>query len=38
MFGSEMQGLFVEIDFQLTFSFLVVKVEGCRHRFSSAEL
>ena len=35
---AEGQGLVIEVDFQLTFSFLVVKVEGCRHRFCSAEL
>ena len=23
----------VEVDFHLTFSFLIVKMEGCRHRF-----
>ena len=36
--GAEGEGFVVEDDFQLAFSFLVVKVEGCRHRFCSAEL
>ena len=36
--GAEGQGFVVEVDFHLTFSILVVKVEGCRHRFCSAEL
>jgi len=38
--GSEQKGkgFVVEADFQLTFSFLVVRVEGCRHRFCNAEL
>jgi len=36
--GAEGQGFVVEVDFQLTFSFLLVKVEDCRHRFCSAEL
>jgi len=36
--GAEGQGFVVEIDFQLTFSFLVAEVEKCRHRFCSAEL
>ena len=35
---AEGQGLVVVFDFQLTFSFLVAKVEGCRHRFCGAEL
>jgi len=35
--GSEQkgQGFVVEVDFHLTCSFLVVKVEGCRHRRAS---
>jgi len=37
-FGAEVQGFVVKVGFQLTFSFLVVKVESCRHRFCSAEL
>jgi len=36
--GAEGQGFVVVFDFKLTFSFLVVKMEGCRHRFCSAEL
>jgi len=36
--GVEGQGFVVEVDFQLTFSFLVVKMEECRHRFCSTEL
>ena len=35
---AEGQGFVVVFDFKLTFSFLVVKMEGCRHRFCSAEL
>jgi len=35
---TEGQGFVVEVDFQLTFSCLVVKVEGYRHRFCSTEL
>jgi len=35
---AEGQGFVVEVDFQLTFSFLVVRVEGCRHRFCNTEL
>ena len=35
--GAEGQGFFVAVDFKITFSFLVVKVEGCRHHFCSAE-
>ena len=31
--GAKEQGFVVEADFQLTFSFLVVEMEGCRHRF-----
>jgi len=34
----EGQGVVNEVDFELTFSFLVVKVAGCRHHFCSAEL
>jgi len=37
-FGAEGQGFVVEVDFQLMFSFLVFKMEECRHRFCSAEL
>jgi len=36
--GEEGQGFVVEVDFQLTFSFLVVEMEGCRHLFWIAEL
>jgi len=36
--GAEGQGFVVEVDFQLTFSFLVVEMEDCRHRFRGAEL
>ena len=36
--GAEGQDFVVVVDFWLTFSFLVVKVKGCRHHFSSAEL
>jgi len=36
--GAEGQGFVVVVDFQLTFSFLVVKVEDYRHRFRGAEL
>ena len=36
--GAKGQGFVVEVDFKLTFSFLVVKMEGCRHRFCGAEL
>jgi len=38
VFGAKEQGFFVEDDFQLTFSFFVVEMEDCRHRFCSAEL
>ena len=31
--GAEGQGFVVVSDFKLTFSFLVVEVEGCRHLF-----
>ena len=37
-FGAEGQGFVVEADFQLTFGFLVVEMENCRHRFRGAEL
>jgi len=36
--GTEGQGFVVEVDFQLTFGFLVVEIEDCRHRFRDAEL
>jgi len=36
--GAKGQGFVIEVDFHLTFSFLVVNVEGCRHHFCSAEL
>jgi len=36
--GAEGQGFVIEVDFHLTFSFLVLDVEGCQHRFCSAEL
>jgi len=36
--GAEGQGFVVEVDFQLTFGFLVVEMEDCRHRFRGAEL
>ena len=36
--GAKGQGFVVEVDFQLTFSFLVVELEDCQHRFCSAEL
>ena len=35
---SRRHGFVVEVDLQLTCSFLVVKVEGCQCRFCSAEL
>jgi len=35
--GVEGQGFVVEVDFQLTFGFLV-EMEDCRHRFRGAEL
>jgi len=31
--GAEGQGFVFEVDFLLTFSFLVVKMEGCQHCF-----
>jgi len=33
----EWQGFVAVVDFQLTFSFLVVEVEDRRHRFRSVE-
>jgi len=36
--GADAQDFVIEVDFQLTFSFLVVEMESCRHRFCSAEL
>ena len=36
--GTEGQGFVVEVDFQLTFGFLLVEMEDCRHRFRDAEL
>ena len=36
--GAEGKGFAVEVDFQLTFSFLVVEMEGRRHRFCGADL
>jgi len=38
LLGAEGQGFVVVFDFKLTFSFLVVEVEGCRHHLCSAEL
>ena len=35
---AEGQGFVVEVDFQLTLSFLVVEMEDCRYRPCSAEL
>jgi len=35
--GAEGQGFVVEVDFQLTFGFLV-EMEDCRHRSRGAEL
>jgi len=35
--GAKGQGFVVEVDFQLTFSFLVAEMEDCRHRFCSVE-
>jgi len=37
-FGAEEQGFIIVVDFQVTFSFLVVKMEDCRHCFFSIEL
>ena len=34
----ERQGFVVEVDFQLTFGFLVVEREDCSHHFRVAEL
>ena len=36
--GVEGQGFVVEVEFQLMFSFLVVKMAYCRYRFCSADL
>ena len=36
--GAEGEGFVVEVDFQLTPSFLVVEMEDRRHRFRGAEL
>jgi len=36
--GAEGQDFVVAVDFKLTFSFLVVKMEGCPHRSYGAEL
>ena len=36
--GAEGQGFVVEVDFQLTLSFLVVEMEDCRYPFRGAEL
>ena len=36
--GAEGKGFVVEFDFQLTFIFLVVEMEDCRHRLRGAEL
>ena len=36
--GAEGQGFVVVFDFQLTFGFHVVKMEGCRCCFRGAEL
>ena len=36
--GAEGQVFVVEVDFQLTFGFLVVEMEDCLHRFRGAEL
>ena len=36
--GAEGQGFAVEVDFQLTFGFLVVEMEDGRHRFRGTEL
>jgi len=36
--GVEGQDFVVEVDFKLTFSFLVFEVEDYRHRFCNAEL
>jgi len=35
--GVEVQDFVVVVDLHLTFSFLVVKMESCRHRFCGAE-
>jgi len=36
--GAKGQGFVVEVDFKLTFSFLAVEMEHCRHHFCSVEL
>ena len=36
--GAEGHDFVVEVDFKLTFAFLVVEMEDCRHRFRDAEL
>ena len=36
--GVDGQGFVVEVDFQLTFGFLVVEMEDCRHRLRDPEL
>jgi len=36
--GSEGQGFVVEVDFQLTLTFLVVEMEDRRHHFRGAKL
>jgi len=36
--GAEGEGFVVEVDFQLTRSFLVVEMEDRRHHFQGAEL
>jgi len=36
--GAEGQDFVVEVEFQLTFGFLVVEMEDCRNRFRGAEL
>jgi len=38
VFGAELQGFVVEVDFHLTLSFLVVEMEDSRHRACGAEL
>ena len=35
--GAERQDFVVVVDIKLTFSFLVVEVKDCRHRFCSSE-
>jgi len=36
--GAEGQGFVDEVDFRLTFGFLVVEIEDFRHRFRGSEL